>query len=39
MELFYFIYEDEDDEDEVYAGNLVVSNIYFERLDMCYYLN
>ena len=41
MELFYFIYVDEDDEDsdEVYAGSLVVSNIYFEHLDMCYYLN
>jgi len=39
MELFYFIYVDEEDSDEVYAGSLVVSNIYFEALDMCYYLN
>ena len=41
MELFYFIYvdEDEEDDDEVFTGNLVVSNHYFEQFDMCYYLN
>ena len=39
MDTIYFIWVDEDNEKETFAVNAIVSNIYYERFDLCVYLN